>query len=114
MHCNCDRMIGYHDAACAVRDSTIFGRSSLQTVLGNVQCTGAERSLDMCSFAVTGSSNTGCSYSYYYRYREAGIVCFNSKLLVIDNIFISTFLMVLYYYYIISFTDWSATYHSIG
>ena len=74
MHCNCDRMIGYDDAACALRSST-FGRSSLPPLLGNVQCTGAERSLDMCNFE--GSSNTVCGYYY----DNTGVVCFNSKLL---------------------------------
>ena len=71
----CDRMIGYHDAACAVSSTTVFGRSSLRPVLSNVQCTGEERALDMCSFTVTGSSNTGCRYYY-----DAGVVCINSKL----------------------------------
>ena len=82
---NCDRMIGYDDAACAV-GTTVFGRSSFRPVLDNVQCTGEERELDMCSFTVIGSSKIGCRdrYSYYY---DAGVVCINSKLSAFSCIF---------------------------
>ena len=72
-------MIGYRDGGCAVSGSSVFGRSSFQPVLDNVQCTGAERALEMCSFTRTQSS---CRYNYYYYYNyDAGVMCINSKLL---------------------------------